>query len=58
MPASIIVFANGIALGKRAMHTLNCDLVTRDGEPVIIGGTPGGDFQPPCSRQPKDNPTP
>ena len=37
---------NEIAPGKRTMHTLNCYLVTQDGQPVIIGGTPGGDFQP------------
>lgn len=37
---------NVIAPGKRTMHTLNCYLVTREGQPVIIGGTPGGDFQP------------
>ena len=39
---------NAIAPGKRAMHTLNCYLVTQAGQPVIIGGTPGGDFQPQC----------
>jgi gamma-glutamyltranspeptidase/glutathione hydrolase len=33
------------------MHTLNCYLVTQDGQPVIIGGTPGGDFQPQCGVQ-------
>jgi gamma-glutamyltranspeptidase/glutathione hydrolase len=37
---------NEIAPGKRTMHTLNCYMVTQDGQPVIIGGTPGGDFQP------------
>jgi gamma-glutamyltranspeptidase/glutathione hydrolase len=37
---------NEIAPGKRTMHTLNCYLVTHDGQPAIIGGTPGGDFQP------------
>lgn len=37
---------NEIAPGKRTMHTLNCYLVTRDRQPVVIGGTPGGDFQP------------
>jgi gamma-glutamyltranspeptidase/glutathione hydrolase len=37
---------NEIAPGKRTMHTLNCYLVTQNGQPVIIGGTPGGDFQP------------
>jgi gamma-glutamyltranspeptidase/glutathione hydrolase len=42
---------NEIQPGKRAMHTLNCYLVTRAGQPVIIGGTPGGDFQPQCGVQ-------
>ncbi len=42
---------NEIAPGKRAMHTLNCYLATKDGQPVIIGGTPGGDFQPQCGLQ-------
>lgn len=37
---------NEIVPGRRTMHTLNCYMVTRDGQPVIIGGTPGGDFQP------------
>lgn len=42
---------NEIAPGKRTMHTLNCYLATRDGEPVIIGGTPGGDQQPQTNLQ-------
>lgn len=42
---------NEIAPGKRAMHTLNCYLATKGGEAVIIGGTPGGDFQPQCGLQ-------
>jgi gamma-glutamyltranspeptidase/glutathione hydrolase len=42
---------NEIAPGKRTMHTLNCYLLTRDGQPVIIGGTPGGDHQPQCNLQ-------
>jgi gamma-glutamyltranspeptidase/glutathione hydrolase len=42
---------NEIAPGKRAMHTLNCYLATKAGQPVIIGGTPGGDFQPQCGLQ-------
>jgi gamma-glutamyltranspeptidase/glutathione hydrolase len=37
---------NEIVPGKRTMHTLNCYLATQDGQPVIVGGTPGGDFQP------------
>jgi gamma-glutamyltranspeptidase/glutathione hydrolase len=42
---------NEIAPGKRTMHTLNCYLATRDGRPVIVGGTPGGDFQAQCGIQ-------
>jgi gamma-glutamyltranspeptidase/glutathione hydrolase len=42
---------NEIEPGKRTMHTLNCYLATRDGLPVIVGGTPGGDFQPQCGIQ-------
>jgi gamma-glutamyltranspeptidase/glutathione hydrolase len=42
---------NMIAPGKRTMHTLNCYLAMKDGLPVIIGGTPGGDFQPQCGLQ-------
>ena len=37
--------ANIIAPGKRTIHTLNCYMVFKDGQPVIVGGTPGGDFQ-------------
>ncbi len=37
---------NEIEPGKRTMHTLNCYLTTKDGQPAIVGGTPGGDFQP------------
>ncbi|MFT4036971.1 MAG: gamma-glutamyltransferase [Thermomicrobiales bacterium] len=33
--------------GKRTMHTLNCYLIADpDGTPVLVGGTPGGDYQP------------
>ena len=42
---------NEIAPGKRTMHTLNCYMATRDGQPVIVGGTPGGDHQPQCNLQ-------
>jgi gamma-glutamyltranspeptidase/glutathione hydrolase len=29
------------------MHTLNCYLIAdNEGVPVLVGGTPGGDFQP------------
>ncbi len=31
---------------KRTMHTLNCYLTLKDGKCHIVGGTPGGDFQP------------
>ena len=38
---------NIYAPGKRTMHTLNCYLIAdRDGTPVLVGGTLGGDFQP------------
>jgi gamma-glutamyltranspeptidase/glutathione hydrolase len=36
---------NVIAPGKRTMHTLNAYLVTREGRPWLVGGTPGGDQQ-------------
>ena len=42
---------NVIEPGKRTMHTLNCYMAFRDGEPVIVGGTPGGDYQPQCGLQ-------
>jgi gamma-glutamyltranspeptidase/glutathione hydrolase len=42
---------NEIAPGKRTMHTLNCYMATRDRQPVIVGGTPGGDHQPQCNLQ-------
>ncbi|MCC6315533.1 MAG: gamma-glutamyltransferase [Thermomicrobiales bacterium] len=38
---------NQFAPGKRPMHTLNCYLVAdSQATPVLVGGTPGGDFQP------------
>jgi gamma-glutamyltranspeptidase/glutathione hydrolase len=38
---------NLYAPGKRTMHTLNCYLIANEeGTPVLVGGTPGGDFQP------------
>ena len=38
---------NLFAPGKKTMHTLNCYLVAdRDGTPMLVGGTPGGDGQP------------
>ena len=42
---------NVIEPGKRTMHTLNCYMAFRDGEPAIVGGTPGGDYQPQCGLQ-------
>ena len=36
---------NRIAPGKLTVHTLNSFLVVRDGELVVGGGTPGGDYQ-------------
>jgi gamma-glutamyltranspeptidase/glutathione hydrolase len=36
---------NRLAPRKRTMSTLNCYLVTRDGKPEFVGGTPGGDGQ-------------
>lgn len=38
---------NLFAPGKKTMHTLNCYLIANpDGQPVLVGGTPGGDYQP------------
>jgi len=36
---------NVIAPGRRTMHTLNAYMIHRDGEPWLVGGTPGGDQQ-------------
>ena len=36
---------NVIAPGRRTMHTLNAYMICRDGEPWLVGGTPGGDQQ-------------
>ncbi len=36
---------NRLQPGKRTVHTLNTFLVVRDGQLVLGGGTPGGDFQ-------------
>jgi gamma-glutamyltranspeptidase / glutathione hydrolase len=36
---------NRLEPGKHAVHTLNSFLVVKDGQLVIGGGTPGGDFQ-------------
>ncbi len=37
---------NCIAPGKKTIHTLNCYIVARDGQPLLVGGTMGGDGQP------------
>ena len=38
---------NIYAPGKRTMHTLNTYLIAdADGTPVLVGNTPGGDYQP------------
>jgi gamma-glutamyltranspeptidase/glutathione hydrolase len=36
---------NCLAPGKRPMHTLNSFVVHRDGQPVLVGGTPGAHWQ-------------
>ena len=36
---------NVIAPGRRTMHTLNAYMIHRNGEPWLVGGTPGGDQQ-------------
>src|SRR5690606_21306877 len=36
---------NCLAPGKRPLHTLNCYVVHKDGEPVLVGGTPGAHWQ-------------
>jgi gamma-glutamyltranspeptidase/glutathione hydrolase len=36
---------NRLAPGKRPVHTLNPWLVHRDGQPVLVGGTPGAHWQ-------------
>ncbi len=42
---------NVIEGGKRTMHTLNAYMVFKDDEPVLVGGTPGGDRQIPWNVQ-------
>jgi gamma-glutamyltranspeptidase/glutathione hydrolase len=37
---------NVLAPGKRPMHTLHSYMLFRDGEPYLVGGTPGTDGQP------------
>lgn len=36
---------NYLEPGKKTVHTLNTYMVFRDGQPFIVGGTPGGDVQ-------------
>jgi len=36
---------NCIAPGRRTMHTLNAYMIHREGQPWLVGGTPGGDQQ-------------
>ena len=36
---------NCLAPGKRPVHTLNTYIVARDGEPILIGNTPGAHWQ-------------
>lgn len=36
---------NCLAPGKRPLHTLNNYMVQKDGEPVLVGGTPGAHWQ-------------
>lgn len=36
---------NYLVPGKKTVHTLNTYMVFRDGRPIIVGGTPGGDIQ-------------
>lgn len=42
---------NGIAPGKRTMHTLMPFIALRDGRPFLTWGTPGGDGQPQWNTQ-------
>jgi gamma-glutamyltranspeptidase / glutathione hydrolase len=42
---------NVIEGGKRTMHTLNAFAIARDGEMIVVGGTPGGDQQPQWNMQ-------
>jgi gamma-glutamyltranspeptidase / glutathione hydrolase len=42
---------NVLAPGRRTMHTLNAYIVCRDGQPWLVGGTPGGDQQTQWSTQ-------
>ncbi|HEV2122660.1 MAG TPA: gamma-glutamyltransferase, partial [Chloroflexota bacterium] len=37
--------ANTLEPGKKPAHTLNAYILTRNGQPWVIGGAPGGDYQ-------------
>ncbi len=36
---------NTLAPGKKPVHTLNAYILMRDGQPWVVGGAPGGDYQ-------------
>ncbi len=36
---------NLVGPGRRTMHTLNCYMVFDGDQPLLVGGTPGGDYQ-------------
>jgi gamma-glutamyltranspeptidase/glutathione hydrolase len=42
---------NVIAPGKRTINTIHSYMVFKDGRPVLVGGTPGGDNQPQWNAQ-------
>ncbi len=42
---------NVVAPGKRTINTIHNYMVFKDGRPVLVGGTPGGDNQPQWSAQ-------
>lgn len=42
---------NVIEGGKRTMHTLNCYAIAKEGQMLVVGGTPGGDQQPQWNMQ-------
>jgi gamma-glutamyltranspeptidase/glutathione hydrolase len=42
---------NVVAPGKRTINTIQTWMALKDGVPVLLGGTPGGDRQPPWNAQ-------
>ncbi|MEX2599604.1 MAG: gamma-glutamyltransferase, partial [Dehalococcoidia bacterium] len=42
---------NVVAPGKRTINTIHNYMVFKDGKPVLVGGTPGGDNQPQWNAQ-------